>query len=338
MCLIDKLKSIKSLSIVGIEKNTGKTETLNYVIKLLKKNNYDFGLTSIGIDGESVDQVTNTKKPNILIPENTYFTTSESHFKQKQFLAEIFSVSEKSTSIGRLVTAKSLENGKILLSGPQNVSWLKQIIENMLNHEIDIVLVDGAISRLSLSSPNITDAMILATGAAFSLNMNELIKKTKHTVTLINLEKYESNKLPSIKKIKEGIFYIDNNEEIKKLPIESFLHFRKLEKNLIEYGKTFFIKGALTNNFFKYINTQKNINEIIFVVDDYTKIFVDTDVFNIFLKKGGKLKVLEKTNLIAVTVNPTSPSGYSLNKETLKESLQKEINVPVINVLDGDLK
>ena len=94
----------------------------------------------------------------------------------------------------------------------------------------------------------------------------------------------------------------------------------------------------MTNNFFKYINTQKNINEIIFVVDDYTKIFVDTDVFNTFIKKGGNLKVLEKTNLIAVTVNPTSPSGYSLNKETLKESLQKEINVPVINVLDGDFK
>ena len=59
----------KSLSIVGLEKNTGKTECLNYVLKRLSKTNNKVALTSIGIDGETRDQVKQTPKPEVTIYE-----------------------------------------------------------------------------------------------------------------------------------------------------------------------------------------------------------------------------------------------------------------------------
>ena len=60
MPFISGLTQLRSLSIVGMAKNTGKTECLNYVLRRLWEEypQVSLALTSIGIDGERRDQVT----------------------------------------------------------------------------------------------------------------------------------------------------------------------------------------------------------------------------------------------------------------------------------------
>ena len=50
---------------------------------------------------------------------------------------------------------------------------------------------------------------------------------------------------------------------------------------------------------------------------------------------GMEFQVLNKINLLFVTINPHSPLGVDFNKEEFKNRLQNEVSVPVINVL-GD--
>ena len=64
---IDDILRYDSLSIVGLEKNTGKTECLKYVLDRLPLQHKRIAVTSIGIDGETVDQVTRTQKPEIVL-------------------------------------------------------------------------------------------------------------------------------------------------------------------------------------------------------------------------------------------------------------------------------
>ncbi|MBR4980513.1 MAG: hypothetical protein IKY05_03315, partial [Bacteroidales bacterium] len=66
MSFISEIQKFKSLSIVGLEKNTGKTVCLNYILERLPSTGYSVAVTSIGIDGESKDQVTGTQKPEIV--------------------------------------------------------------------------------------------------------------------------------------------------------------------------------------------------------------------------------------------------------------------------------
>ncbi|APT75429.1 MULTISPECIES: hypothetical protein [unclassified Marinitoga] len=319
----------KSVSVVGLEKNTGKTETLNYIIKHINKK---LGLTSIGIDGESIDQVTSTPKPEIEIIEGTIFATAEKFYRQKRFLAEILSIEDIRTSIGRIVIAKAKERGKIILAGPQNTKNIKKVINKMLELGAEQVLVDGALSRLSPASPTITDAMILATGAALTININELVKKTKHVVEMIQLEKY-NGKIPEVE---DGVYVIDNNK-ITKLPIKSLLSFKSLDKHILEYGKKIYITGALTDKFLDYLTKQKGLNETEIIVNDFTKIFITPETYRRFIKKGGKISVLQKTNLIAITINPYSPRGYMLDSKVIKERLKEHINLPIINVREDKL-
>lgn len=66
MGLLDKIQeNYKTLSIVGMSKNAGKTTALNYLIEEAMDEGVILGITSTGRDGESVDLVTETEKPRI---------------------------------------------------------------------------------------------------------------------------------------------------------------------------------------------------------------------------------------------------------------------------------
>ncbi|HOJ94603.1 MAG TPA: hypothetical protein PK390_05155, partial [Fervidobacterium nodosum] len=65
-------------------------------------------------------------------------------------------------------------------------------------------------------------------------------------------------------------------------------------------------------------------------VRDFTKIFVTYDSF---VKYKPNIKVLAKTNIIGITVNPVSPNGYILDSETLINELKEYISdIPIIDV------
>ncbi len=333
MPFIKDIKKYRSISTIGLEKNVGKTVTMNYIIKRLVSEGVKVGITSVGVDGETMDVVTTTAKPEVTIYEGMMFATSENHYKIKRFQGDILSVSEKATALGRVVIGKVLREGKILLSGPSNSKWVKETIEELLEKGMDTVIIDGALSRMSIGSPIVTDGIILSTGGAVSINLNEVIKKTKHVIKLIDLDEISSSKREVIEKLDDGIYKIVwERDEVEKLPIKSILSFSQLEQNVFQEECSLYITGAVTERFLDNISKQNFIKNVEVIVTDFTKIFSSTEVLNRFLKKGGRIKVLLKTNLIGVTVNPTSPAGYILNSEELIKKIKEFTNVPVVNL------
>ncbi|MDD3286272.1 hypothetical protein SDC9_18580 [bioreactor metagenome] len=316
-----------------MEKNTGKTETLNYVLSCLcSYNGVRVGITSIGIDGEKTDQVTKTQKPEINISKGTLFITSEHFYKQKEIVSNILSISKKGTSLGRLITAEAISQGKVLLAGASNTIWLKETIKELHNYKADVVLVDGALSRKSFGSPSITDAMILSTGAALSINLNTLVQKTNFVYRMTQLESIEKSLTKKLQDIDSGIYAIDLNGKIIDLDIPSILMIEQFKDRIFNYGKRIFVSGIITDKLIDFLKVQKNINDIEIIVKDFTRIFCKPENIDSYFKKGGKLKVVQPTNIIAITVNPTSPSGYNLNSKTLIDELKKHIPMPIYNI------
>lgn len=321
-----------SVSVVGMEKNTGKTETLNYILNRLKNIKKQIAVTSIGIDGETTDSVYQTQKPEVEVFENMIFVTSERFFKEKRLVAEILDTSYRQTSLGKLVTAKAKTTGKVILSGPSDTLWLQSLIHSLRDFNVDLTLVDGALSRMSLASPTITEGMVLATGAAVSSNIPQLIKKTNFTYKLINLEQVDEELKLKLQDIKNGIWSIDEEEDIYDLGIPSVFSLQNEPNELLKYGTTLFVSGAISDAFLKMLRTQKQIEDIVLVIRDFTKAFISEEIYNTFVKKGGRIKVLQKTKLLAVTVNPVSPKGRNLNSEELQNAIQEVLKIPVYDV------
>jgi len=332
MPFIEEIEKYKSLSIVGLEKNTGKTECLNYVLSRLQHGQKQIALTSIGIDGENRDQVKQTHKPEIDVYEGMIFVTPELYYNKRKLVSEILDVSTQSTCLGRLVTAKAVSTDKAMISGPANNVALKKLIGQMQNYDVDLTIVDGALSRLSLASPAITDAMILATGAALSSNIPQLVFKTRFVYDLINLPQVDEEIKSKLINIENGIWAIGPDGDPVDLEINSVLLIEKFKDKLFQHGNRFFVNGAVTDKFFNFLKNQKQIKEVELVVRDFTRIFASPETFYAFLKRGGKVKVLQKTKLIAVCINPVSPDGYHLNSDELKQALQEKLDLPVYDV------
>lgn len=332
---INDILRYDSLSIVGLEKNTGKTECLKYVLDRLPVQTKRIAVTSIGIDGETVDQVTRTQKPEIVLREGMYFGTSETHYRQRRLVSELIDVSDENTSLGRVVTARALTGGKILLSGPSSASSLRRWMGDMRRLGIDLVIIDGALSRMSSASPAVSQSMILATGAAYSANINTLVSKTAHVVDLVNLELTSEKNRNTLSLLDKGLWFIDKQGELHTLDtmtsLSKDIHFQGMED-----CETLYVAGALVDGFLEKVRKNKNLKQVELVVRDFTKIFVTPQQFRLFIKAGGRISVLQKSKLIAVTVNPTSPSGYVLDSDTLCARLSEAIRLPVYDLIKNN--
>ena len=329
---IDDILRYDSLSIVGLEKNTGKTECLKYVLDRLPVPAKRIAVTSIGIDGETVDQVTRTQKPEIVLREGMYFGTSEAHYKLRRLVSELVDVSDESTSLGRVVTARALTQGKILLSGPSSTAGLQRWMQSTRRHGIDLAIIDGALSRMSLASPAVSQAMILATGAAYSANLTTLVNKTAFVVELINLPLASEDNLKQLMPLERGVWAVNRDGTLHELNGLTALS-QEIRFDGMEQCQTLYVAGALVDGLLEKVRRNKCLRQVELVVRDFTKVFATPQQFHLFIKSGGRMSVLQKSHLIAVTVNPTSPSGYNLDSDQLCARLSEAIHLPVYDLL-----
>ncbi|WP_456291180.1 lysine 5,6-aminomutase reactivase subunit KamB [Porphyromonas gingivalis] len=321
----------RSISIFGMEKNTGKTETLNYIIRRLDAYRHRVALTSIGIDGEKSDQVTQTAKPEIVVPKGMIFVTSELHFLKKELIAEIIDVSEDRTALGRLITACSLEPGKILLSGPSTTGGLRKMITTLSNSGVQTTIVDGALSRKCLASPVVTDAMVLATGAALSINIPQLVRKTAAVYRLISLPTVEAELAEKLDPIEQGIWGIDESGNVYDLGIRSALMLNASNRNdLTRFGNRIYVSGAVSDNLLEQLRLSDD--KICLIIRDFTRMFALPEAVDRFLQSKHEIKSLYGGKLLAVTINPVAPSGYKLKSEVLRREMEKALGIPVYDV------
>ena len=313
MPFVGEILRHRSVSIVGLAKNAGKTECLNYIIRRLPVEYFNVAVTSIGIDGETTDQVTGTAKPEITVREGMFFATSEKHFRQKRPLSELYDVGDEDTALGRVVTAKALQEGKVLLSGPSSGAALKRWMRSLKDFGIDLILVDGALSRLSTASPAISEAMVLSTGAAYSANIRDLVGKTAFVVELIRLPLFTGPE-----------------------PALRVSSFSSLDPGLLKGNRVIEVEGALTDRLLQVVKNGLGEGEIELVVGDFTKVFCSQELYRAFVRRGGRISVRLKSELIAVCVNPVAPNGIVLDSDILCQELSAKIGLPVYDIVKNE--
>lgn len=332
------IKDVKSISIIGMEKNVGKTTLLNKIIDEIGYKKI-IGITSIGRDGEEVDVVTDTKKPRIYINEGTLIATARECLRNCDITKEILLVTDFNTPMGDIIIIRARSSGYVDIAGPSYNKQLKYILKKMEEFGCNFTIVDGALGRKSSAIGDISEATILSTGASLSLDMTKVIDETKKTVKLLTLPEVdkETKRIAknSIDLSRVTLIYkdsitvnltsdnsIDNMQEIKEY----------LNKDLTDIV----VKGAITDRFVEnLIKNRENYEKINLVALDGTRFFIDNNLYKKSILSGIELKVLNKINLLFLTCNPLSPRGFEFPKKEFKDILSKEINIPIIDVV-GD--
>ena len=68
------------------------------------------------------------------------------------------------------------------------------------------------------------------------------------------------------------------------------------------------------------------------IIRDFTRVFAKPESYYAFLRKGGSLKVVHRSRLLAVTINPVAPSGLVLDSDRLRDVMQEALELPVYDV------
>jgi len=305
---VDSLVPYRSISIIGMAKNVGKTTTLNYLIDSFSQSRTCLALTSIGRDGESTDVVTGTQKPRIFVQKGTMIATAEKLLGFCDITKEILQVTEINTPLGRIVIVRALSDGFVQLGGSSITSQMGDLLMLFEGLGADKIIVDGALNRKTLANPSVTEATILCTGASLNRNIQTVIQETQHLVSLLTLPKLEDREiLAELEQV--------TDEKITKR--EGYIY----------------IRGAVSDAFINnLIMSGSRLKGVYLIAEDASKIFIKPATYEKLVMKKAILTVVNPIHLVGLTVNPTSPYDVNFDGTEFLEKMREAVSIPVYDI------
>ena len=200
----------KVIGILGTAKNTGKTTTFNFLLEWSNLESIKVGLTSIGYDGEDIDNITGLPKPRIFVQKDNTIATAEQCLFSLEDKIKTIEKTDVHTALGRVVIGKARKEGLVVLAGPNKGIELKVIIQKLKQQKTEIILVDGALNRMI---PLIyCDALILTTGASRHTDIDLLVDEIESMsrVFTLPLRKHKQVSNEELKMYQNNIVIIQN--------------------------------------------------------------------------------------------------------------------------------
>jgi len=343
------------IGIAGTAKNTGKTTTTSAILNEFYNIKISLGLTSIGYDGEEIDNITGLPKPRLFVRKNTILATAQKCLHGGSAEYEILESTDITTPLGNINIVRVVKEGLAVVAGPNKGSELRYVENKMINDlGCEIILVDGALNRIA---PMIeTDGIIIATGASRNANIDFLVKETKAVYELLSLPKVSKDEFHHFSQINEIILFPENsNKKNRLLNYGSLIDESTVNEiiNTIHDTQIIFIPALIAESALKQLNdglgklwSNKNL-----VIKDSIKLLTGgnpenlLDEINRIKKNGGNVKTLRNLPLLAITVNPFYPKyrfekniyepGY-IDKKELLEKMRNAVKIPVIDIkLEG---
>lgn len=156
------------MGFVGTAKNTGKTTALIAVMSEAASSGLCVAVTSIGYDGEDADTLTGLPKPRIRPGPGSILATAEKCVEACGAPLKVLRRTSANTPLGQVLVCRVMSPGSVPIAGPNSKRDLKTVLDELKTFRPDILLVDGAFSRVSPMS--LVDCIVVSTGAARSLD------------------------------------------------------------------------------------------------------------------------------------------------------------------------
>lgn len=301
--LIQQLQSVRSMSIVGMCKNAGKTTMLNWLLAHSGRGRV-LGLTSIGRDGESTDVVTGTEKPSIFVPAGTLIATAKDMLWLGDVTKEILVSTGIPTPLGEVIIMRARSDGYVQLAGPSITTQLKSVSQTFFDLGAEQSIIDGALGRKSPGARQVAEGIVLCTGASYHMRMEKVIADTVSIYRIMNLPKAQT-----VPAAPEGT----------------------LEQCLKEQGEAL-VTGALTDSMVLPLLRAGVLRKNRLVVADPSKVLLSPDTLDKMQLREVRLETAEAARTLCITVNPVSAYGWKFDKDEFRARLQEAVDVPVINV------
>ncbi len=334
---------VRSLSVVGLAKNAGKTVALNSILRQAQAAGITLGLSSIGYDGERVDILTRLNKPRINVVAGTLLATATATIDRATAKLEIAASTPYTTALGEVVIARVREDGEVEIAGPDSLLEMSHVVRQMQGLQADLVVVDGALDRVGSAAPTVTDATLLASGATVGNTLPLILTRTLHKVALFTLPTAtDAAQLQALLQAESRgcLTYLDESGAVRMLPFSSAMgHSLAVVDSLPPKGAVALaVPGAITDYLVSEICRKRRLaSRLTLLTQDPTHIFASPEVWQRYTSYGGRAAVSDPIKLLAVSVNPTAPSGNSYEPRSFASTLAHSLApIPVYDLFMSD--
>lgn len=330
----------RCIAIIGMEKNAGKTTVLNHLLRAETKR--ICAVTSIGFDGEEIDQVTGSQKPTIYVGCGTLIATADGLISSCDITRKFLKLTGIHTAMGEVVIVKALSDGFVRIAGPAITNQMEKLLEMLKECGAEKIFIDGAAARKSTAAISSADCCILATGASYSPSIGQIVSQTRFNAGLLNLPSCSDKSLIEfLHSVRQSVIGSENNDCFARLESGEFVNLgSSLDDQAafvaagLENISALVFSGAMSNGFAKkFLEKTRKLGGLKLVARDGTRFMLSLDQYQSFLKRGASFEVIKPGNLLAITVNPVAPTGFNLDPEELKEKLTKATDIPVFDVV-----
>jgi hypothetical protein len=328
--LTDLLSGTLRLALVGLAKNTGKTETLAAILAEHAAAARRVGVTSIGRDGEEHDVIdARIEKPRVRLAAGDLVASTGALLRASGVAHERLVRTGVRTPLGEVVVARLSQAGTVEVAGPSAAADVRAVSDAMTELGAAQVLIDGAIDRRAASSPAVADGILMATGAVLGADIAQVVAATADAVDLVKLPRAED-------------VTGDGGEE--RLALERRLVLSgepaEIAALLDEHPRadTLVADGALSERFLEGLLAARRPRagrELRVLAGDPTKVFLSRRGPDWYRRQGISIEVLDTIDLKAITVNPVAPQSHRFDSQQLRELIEEVAgNVPVLDVRD----
>ena len=359
--LLECLHGVRSLSLIGLGKNVGKTTALNALVEEATRAGVRLGLTSIGRDGELLDAISSFPKPPIGIPRGTLVATAACEgpppprgggggpervlalgppegghgwgggHEEHAGAFEILERTGERTALGPVVLARALRDVQWELSGPATGRGLLHIRESLFRLGAELVILDGAFDRRSSATPSLTQAAILVSGAALDPDRVKVLEHTRHMLNLFRLPAAQLTPAETAVLERRSLARVDP-EGVRSLEPLSILGDPTQVAAATRGGSRLLVGRSLTSSLLEALAPEG----LEVVVRDATHALVSAEALRRFSVRGGKVAVGREIRLPFVVCNPYSPYGWRFDADSFLQEMAAVANpLPVVDLVLG---
>lgn len=297
---------VKTIGVAGTAKNTGKTTTLSFLLERALGDGLLPAITSIGYDGEAIDNITGLPKPRLRVTPGVLVATAERCLPAGTATLHPLESTPIETPLGPVILARVQASGLVVLAGPNKTSDLERLLQSLRPLNPGLILVDGALGRMAPLQA--TDGLIVAQGAALYPDLGRLVAHTRALAGLFSVPALDPGANPSAPRPRNnGFLTLDDLKRQVSLNWET-------KKIVLENSIKLVLSGPV-EEVWAYLSAVR--------------------------QQGIEVFVRQRVPLLAFTVNPFYPKWVKENRlyreeflpaESLYEAIRAAVPVPVFDV------
>lgn len=308
---------LRTVAVMGMTKNTGKTVALNHLLAQAQQAHVAVGLSSIGRDGEERDQVYSIPKPPVLVTPGCLVATARDTLLRSKVRTRLLGGTGIDSPMGEVVLVKALEGGEMEVAGASRSHDQHRVIALLRQCGAELVLLDGALGRSHHASPAIADGVVLSTGAAIGGGMPDVLRKTRDRLAILGIPQADTVLAAQVQPAFDcggvGVWRADGSP----LWVEPIATLNAAPRLLQTRGadvRTVAVSGAVAKRLWQAMSELLQAHPgLTLVVADGTKLFIDAVDLAQFARQGGRVCALRAIRMAGITLNPFSPFGGSFD-------------------------